>query len=227
MEPDDVTLVRSEASSLPGQAGQILVIACGALAREILELIERNGWAHIELRCLPAKLHLRPELITDAVASAVLEGGESYDDIFVAYADCGTGGRLEKRCQELGVRMIAGPHCYSFFEGNDAFLERAEDEMSTFYLTDFLVRQFDAFVWKPLGLDRHPELRDQYFGNYRKLVYQSQKEDADLQAKARDCAVRLDLVYEYRFTGFGDLENSLSEFVTRTQPPARPELANS
>ena len=122
MEPDDVTLVRSEASLPFGQAAaRILVIACGALAREILELIERNGWAHIELRCLPAKLHLRPELITDAVASAVLEGGKSYDDIFVAYADCGTGGRLERRCRELGVTMIAGPHCYSFFEGNDAF----------------------------------------------------------------------------------------------------------
>ena len=227
METDDATLVRSEAGSSPGHAGRILVIACGALAREILELIERNEWAHIELRCLPAKLHLRPELITDAVASAVLEGGGSYDEIFVAYADCGTGGLLEKRCRELGVTMIAGPHCYSFFEGNDAFLERAEDEMSTFYLTDFLVRQFDAFVWKPLGLDRHPELRDQYFGNYKKLVYQSQKEDADLQAKARDCAVRLDLVYEYRFTGFGDLENSLSEFVTRTQSLTRPKSANS
>ncbi len=222
METDDVTLARSEASSSTGQAGRILVIACGALAREILELIERNGWAHIELRCLPAKLHLRPELITEAVTSAVLEGRRSYDDIFVAYADCGTGGRLEKRCRELGVTMIAGPHCYSFFEGNDAFLARGEDEMSAFYLTDFLVRQFDAFVWKPLGLDRHPELRDQYFGNYKKLVYQSQKEDMDLQAKARDCAERLDLVYEYRFTGFGDLENSLSDFMTRTRHGARP-----
>ena len=99
--------------------------------------------------------------------------------------------------------------------------------MTTFYLTDFLVRQFDAFVWKPLGLDRHPELRDQYFGNYTKLVYQSQKEDADLRAKAKDCAERLNLVYEYRFTGFGDLENSLSEFVTRSQPVAQSQQANS
>ena len=217
MELDDNTRRRSKTNLSSGRAGRVLVIACGALAREILELIERNGWTHIELKCLPAKLHLRPELITDAIASAVRDGRRSHDEIFVAYADCGTGGQLEKRCQELGVTMIAGPHCYSFFEGNDAFRERADEELSTFYLTDFLARQFDAFVWKPLGLDRYPELRDQYFGNYNKLVYLSQKEDADLQAKAKDCAELLNLAYEYRFTGFGDLENSLSEFVARTK----------
>ena len=227
MERDDNTRGRSEASSSSRRAGRVLVIACGALAREILELVERNGWTHIELTCLPAKLHLHPELITDAIESAVLEGRRLHDEIFVAYADCGTGGQLEKRCRELGVTMIAGPHCYSFFEGNDRFQERADDEMSTFYLTDFLVRQFDAFVWKPLGLNRFPELRDQYFGNYEKLVYLSQKEDGGLQEKAKDCAERLNLAYEYRFTGFGDLENSLSEFVTRTQDRARLHKANS
>lgn len=227
MELDDGTGGRPEANSYPGEARRVLVIACGALAREILELVERNGWTHIELTCLPAKLHLRPELITEAVASAVLEGRRTHGEIFVAYADCGTGGQLESRCQELGVTMIAGPHCYSFFEGNDLFQERADDELSTFYLTDFLARQFDAFVWKPLGLDRHPELRDQYFGNYKKLVYLSQKEDAHLQAKAKDCAERLNLDYEYRFTGFGDLEVSLSEFAARTQDRARLQNANS
>ena len=112
------------------------------------------------------------------------------------------------RCKELGVEMVAGPHCYSFFEGNAAFAER--DEMTAFYLTDFLVRQFDAFVWRPMGLDRHPELRDIYFGNYEKLVYQAQTEDPALDTKARDCADRLGLVYERRFTGYGDLTGALA-----------------
>ncbi len=227
MERDDDKRGRSETGLPSRRAGRVLVIACGALAREILELIEQNSWTHIELTCLPAKLHLHPELIADAIESAVLGHRRTHDEIFVAYADCGTGGQLEKRCQELGVTMIAGPHCYSFFEGNDLFQERADDEMSTFYLTDFLARQFDAFVWKPLGLDRYPELRDQYFGNYKKLVYLSQKKDADLQAKAKDCAERLKLAYEYRFTGFGDLETSLSEFVARTQDRARLQKAKS
>ena len=103
--------------------------------------------------------------------------------------------------------MVAGPHCYSFFEGNDAFAAR--DEMTAFYLTDFLVRQFDAFVWEPLGLRRHPDLRDMYFGNYEKLVYQAQIDDPDLTEKAKECAARLGLAFERRFTGYGDLEKAL------------------
>ncbi len=222
MEPDDQVIEPRGDSLADVGPSRVLVIACGALAREILQLIERNGWTHVELRCLPAQLHLRPELITDAVTSAVEAGRKSHHEIFVAYADCGTGGLLEARCKELGVTMIAGPHCYSFFEGNELFAKRGDDEMSAFYLTDFLVRQFDAFVWKPLGLDRHPDLRDMYFGNYDTLVYLSQVEDSDLQAKAKTCAERLNLSFEYRFTGFGDLENSLSEYVAQADDRARP-----
>ena len=126
-----------------------------------------------------------------------------YDDVFVVYADCGTGGLLQAACERLGVGLVEGPHCYSFFEGNEAFAAR--EEATAFYLTDFLVRQFDAFVWKPLGLDRHPQLRDMYFGNYEKLVYQAQIDDPALTEKAMVCAERLGLAFERRFTGYGDL----------------------
>ena len=191
--------------------GKILIIACGALAREIIDLKAANGWTHLDLTCLPANFHLYPDKITDAVREAVAKHRASYDDIFIAYADCGTGGLLETACKDLGVKMIAGPHCYSFFEGNDRFAEITTDEITTFYLTDFLVRQFDAFIIKPMGLDRHPELRDMYFGNYEKLVYQAQTDDPALTAKAALCAKRLGLTFERRYTGYGDLKIALSD----------------
>jgi len=138
-----------------------------------------------------------------AVEAAVAEARGRYASVFVVYGDCGTGGLLRAACDRLGVEMVEGPHCYSFLEGNAAFA--AHGEMTAFYLTDFLARQFDAFVWRPLGLDRHPELRDLYFGNYETLVYQAQTDDPELTAKARDCAARLGLAFERRFTGYGDL----------------------
>lgn len=190
--------------------GQILLIACGALAREILALKSTNGWDHMVLQCLPAKYHLYPEKITEAVTETVKKHRDDYDRIFVVYADCGTGGQLQAKCRELGVEMIEGPHCYSFFEGNETFAQHT-DEITAFYLTDFLVKQFDAFVWKPMGLDKHPELRDMIFGNYTKLVYQAQVENPQLKAKAEECATRLGLAFEYRFTGYGDLQKSLEE----------------
>ncbi|MGX9350325.1 DUF1638 domain-containing protein [Shimia sp. W99] len=190
-------------------SGRVLLLACGALAREILALKKANGWDHMDLTCLPAILHIHPEKIPEAVRDAVVKHRDAYADIFVVYADCGTGGLLQKTCEELGVAMVDGPHCYSFFEGNERFAEIAESEFTAFYLTDFLVRQFDAFVWKPMGLDRHPELIDMYFGNYEKLVYQAQTDDPDLTEKARVCADRLGLAFERRFTGYGDLTNAL------------------
>ncbi len=198
-----------------GDTGKVLVIACGALAREILAVTDANSWNHIELTCLPAILHIHPEKICDAVEAAVVKHRPGYDQIFIAYADCGTGGQLLDLCKKLGVEMIEGPHCYSFFEGNDSFQSRAEDEIDAFYLTDFLVRQFDAFVWKPLGLDRHPELRDMYFGNYKKLVYQAQTEDPALAIKAHECAQRLGLEFEHRPTGYGDLEATLKTWAVK------------
>lgn len=208
--PSDETLTR-EGLILDKDIGKVLVIACGALAREIIALREANGWDHIALTCLPAILHNHPERITDAVRDAVATHRESYETIFVAYADCGTGGMLKAACDEMGVEMIRGPHCYAFFEGLDRFAEMSDDEFDAFYLTDFLVRQFDAFVWKPMALDRHPELRDMYFGNYKKLVYQAQTDDPALTAKAKDCADRLGLAFERRFTGYGDLETALQD----------------
>lgn len=210
MIPSDDTLTES-GLSLDHQRGRILLIACGALAREILDLKAANGWSHLDLTCLPAKYHLYPDKITTAVRDAVAKHRSEYDDIFVVYADCGTGGQLQAACAELGVEMVAGPHCYSFFEGNDAFAAKADQEFTSFYLTDFLVRQFDAFIMKPMGLDRHPELRDMYFGNYEKLIYQAQTDDPALTEKARECAAILGLPFERRYTGYGDLEKVLAD----------------
>ena len=190
-------------------AGRILLIACGALAREILNLKKANGWDHMDLTCLPAKLHLYPEKITEAVTEAVAKNRASYDEIFVVYADCGTGGLLQTACDDMGVQMVAGPHCYSFFEGNERFADISESEFTAFYLTDFLVRQFEAFIIKPMGLHRHPELRDLYFGNYEKLVYQAQTDDPALTEKAKAAAETLGLAFERRLTGYGDLEVTL------------------
>lgn len=207
--PSDEVLAREGFAR--GEGGRVLLIACGALAREILDLCRANGWRHLDLHCLPANLHLWPDRIVTAVEAAVRERRGGYDSVFVVYADCGTGGLLRAKCDELGVEMVEGPHCYSFYEGNEAFAQKADEDFGSFYLTDFLVRQFDAFVWRPMGFDRHPELIAMMFGNYRKLVYQAQRDDESLDAKARDCARRLGLDYERRLTGYGDLAKSLRQ----------------
>lgn len=211
MKLTDQALTEDGLGPLGGAQGhsEVLLLACGALAHEILALKRANGWDHLDLQCLPAILHNHPEKIPPAVAAAIQTHRANYDKIFVVYADCGTGGQLQALCDQLGVEMIHGPHCYAFFEGVEAFVNR--DEMTAFYLTDFLVRQFDAFVWKPLGLDKHPELRDMYFGNYDTLVYQAQTDDETLTAMAQDCAQRLGLSFERRLTGYGDLATALRQ----------------
>ena len=209
---DDVTL--TEEGLAPSGQGRILILGCGALAREILALT--RGFDHIDLHCFPAILHNHPDKIVPAVREAV-GNATGYERVFLAYADCGTGGMLARAAEDLGVEMLPGPHCYAFYEGTDGFVARAEEEFTAFYLTDFLVRQFDAFVWEPLGLDRHPELRDSYFGNYEKLVYQAQTDDPDLTRKAETCARRLGLAFERRFTGYGDLAVAVSG-LTESQP---------
>jgi hypothetical protein len=188
------------------KAEKVHVIACGAIAREILAVARQQGLDHIDLNCLPAIWHAYPQKIVPGLEAAVADARRrGFSKIFFAYADCGTGGDIDRLCEREGIARIAGPHCYSFFSGNKAFDEKAEDDVLSFFLTDFLARQFRAFVIEPLGLDRHPQLRDMYFGNYRKLVYLSQEEDAELQTKAREAAEYLQLEYEYRFTGYGDL----------------------
>lgn len=213
-QPPVTASASAHSSNLAPKPGRVLLIACGALAREILAIKTANGLDHLDLTCLPAKLHLHPEQIIDAVEEAVLKHRDIYQQIFVVYADCGTGGALERKCAELSVEMVRGPHCYSFFEGNESFAAHP-DEISAFYLTDFLVKQFDAFVWQPMGLDRNPELRDLIFGNYTKLVYQSQVANPELLEKAKTCAARMGLAFEHRHTGYGDLETQLQSWAAR------------
>jgi hypothetical protein len=191
-------------------ANKVLVVACGALAREIGTIVEANRLDHIVLICLPAIWHNRPEKIAPGVRKLIQENRRRYGKIAVAYAECGTQGALDKVCEEEGVERIAGPHCYSFYWGNEAFAQRDENDVDAFFLTDFLARQFESFVIEPLGLDRHPELRDMYFGNYRRLIFLAQTEDADLEKKARGAAERLGLAFEKRVTGMGDLSSFLA-----------------
>ena len=205
--PDDTRL--TDEGLAPAGTGRVLVLACGALAREIIALRDLNGWDHVDLQCLPAIWHNHPEKIAPGVAEVLTARRSDYDRIFVAYADCGTGGALEKICADHGAHMIRGPHCYAFFDGLDRFTAR--DEIDAFYLTDFLARQFDTFVWKPLGLDRHPQLLKMYFGHYKSLVYLAQTDEAALTDMAQAAADKMGLTFERRFTGYGELADALSQ----------------
>ncbi len=195
----------------------ILLIGCAALAREIAALSELNGWDHLATEWLPADLHNRPEKIPAAVAERLEEAGGRYDEILVAYADCGTGGQLDRILEPYGVRRLPGAHCYAFFAGLDRFDALHEEEIASFYLTDFLVRNFDRLVVRGLGLDRHPELRSSYFGNYRRVVYLAQTRSEPLLARARECAEQLELDFEHRFTGLNPLADALG-----IAPPSAP-----
>ena len=192
---------------------EVVVLACGAIAREVLAVVRLNGWTNVTVRCLPAKLHSRPELIAPAVAAKLSELAGRYERVFVAYADCGTAGELDRVLTAHGVERLPGAHCYGFLTGTAAWQELHDAEPATFYLTDFLARHFDALVIRGLGLDRHPELLADYFGNYRRLLYLAQTDDPDLRERARAAAARLGLAYEERRTGYGDLVPSLSRFV--------------
>jgi hypothetical protein len=192
-----------------------LVIGCGALARELVELTRRAGLPTMELTCLPASLHNRPDRIPEAVRGRILRArAQGYDRIFVAYADCGTGGRLDQVLEAEGVARLEGAHCYEVYAGRAAFAALADEEPGTFYLTDFLVRNFDRLVIRGLGLDRHPELLPLYFGNYRRLVYLAQTDDRALTSTARRGAHRLGLAFERRLVGLGDLELAIGRFAT-------------
>lgn len=189
----------------------VLVIACGALAREIIELKHARGWDHLHLSCIDARLHNRPERIPERLRERIRENADRYANIFVAYADCGSGGGIDRVIAEEGVERLPGAHCYQFFAGEARFNALAAAEPGTFYLTDFLTRHFERLVIRPLGLDTHPELRDSYFGNYKKLVYLSQVVDGALIGLAREAAERLDLEFEHVHCGYGELESSLAE----------------
>jgi hypothetical protein len=193
----------------------VLLIACGALAREIVELTRLNDWDHVRIQCLPAELHNRPERIPDAVRAEIEASRDSFQRIFVAYADCGTGGLLDTVLEQYGIERLPGAHCYEFYAGLPAFSELAESDPATFYLTDFLTRHFDRLVRQGLGLDRHPELMEQYFGNYKRLVYLAQSESAELESMAREHAASLGLAYEYVYTGLDHVGRNISESIVQ------------
>ncbi|NIP19224.1 MAG: DUF1638 domain-containing protein [Xanthomonadales bacterium] len=194
-----------------------MLIACGALSHELVELQRRNHWDHVRIQCLPAELHNRPGEIPSAVRSLIERNRPEYKHIFVAYADCGTGGALDRVLREFGVERLPGAHCYDFYAGQEVFAGLAEEEPGTFYLTDFLARHFDRLVRRGLGLERHPQLLGEIFGNYRRIVYLAQSDSPELEALARDHARYLGLEFAVQRTGLAPLELVLKEQATAWQ----------
>lgn len=197
-------------------ADRVRVIACGAIAREVVAVCEANGLDHVDLTCLPAIWHNTPGRIAPAMREKIGEArAEGFTRIFIGYAECGTQGEIDRICREEGLERIEGPHCYAFYTGTEKFLRESADEVTSFYLTDLIARQFEAFIVEPLKLDRHPELIAMMFGNYTKLVYLAQTDDPELDAKARWAAGYLGLDYERRLTGYGDLTGALLGAASR------------
>ena len=189
---------------------KILILACGALAKEIAVLIHLNGWTHLKTRYLPAILHNTPEKITEQLRMVLQSSQTKFSKIFIGYADCGTGGKIDSLLDEFDVQRLPGAHCYEFFAGKQTFAEIIKEEIGSYFLTDFLVKAFEKLVWQGMKIDRHPELLPIYFKHYKKLVYLAQSENQELQTQAYEIAGRLGLVYEKRFTGYGELEHSLA-----------------
>ncbi len=193
----------------------LLVIACGALAREIVELRKLRGWQHLHLKCIDASLHNRPAKIPGEIRKCIAGNRDKYSNIYVAYADCGTTGAIDRVLEEEGIERLPGAHCYQFFAGPEAFERMSAEEPGTFYLTDFLVRNFDRLVIRALKLDWHPELLTEFFRNYRRVVYLAQTRSEELEASAAGAAIYLGLEYEYVYSGYGGLESGLSQAVRR------------
>lgn len=193
--------------------GECLIIACGALAKEFVAVRAANGWtdAQLAVTCLPGIWHNRPEKIPAGVRAKIRWGKKRFRRIFVLYGDCGTGGMLDVVLKEEGVERIDGPHCYDFFAGHTAFDQMMEEELGTLFLTDYMARHFDRLIWQGMGLDRHPELRDAYFGHYRRVVYLAQIDDPALTEKAEAGAKRLGLAFERRFTGYGEMATFMAK----------------
>jgi len=192
---------------------RLLVLACGALGREVRAIVQANGWEHVDVRHLPAELHATPKRIPQALEEALEDANGRYDRVFVAYADCGTTGGIDEVCGRYGATRLAGAHCYAVYAGLAEWDALQEEEPGTFYLTDFFVRNFDSFVGRPLGLDRCPELIGDILGNYRRVVYLAQDDDPALRERAEECAASLGLAFECRRTGYGRLAPSLTSFV--------------
>ena len=208
-----VNLRPSDSFEKTQQNARVLLIACGALAREIIDLVEQNRWTGFDIQCLPAKWHNTPEMIVPGIEAILEKTKGHYAKTYVLYGDCGTGGQLDALLAKRGIERIEGPHCYAFFSGNAAFAAKVDEEFTAFYLTDYLARHFDKLMWEGLGLDRHPELLKDYFQHYTKVVYLAQTDDPDLRAKAEAAARKLGLAYEYRFTGYGELESEMKRLA--------------
>lgn len=199
------------------KAPKSLIIACGALAREIVETLRLNGWSQLQVTCLPAIWHNQPQKIPEGVRSKIRAArARGVERIFVAYGDCGTGGLLDQVLEEEGALRLPGPHCYAFYSGQDSFAAMAERDPTCFYLTDYLTRHFERLIIEGLALDRHPELLPDYFGNYSTLVYLAQEKDPALEEKARWAADFLHLAYAYRYTGLGELGDFLAAAARET-----------
>ena len=197
----------------------VLLIACGALSHELVRIRELNGWAHLDIQCLPAELHNEPHKIPDAVAAKLEQNKDQYREIVVGYADCGTGGQLDRLLEEQGIERLPGAHCYEFFAGSTTFHQLHESEPGTFYLTDFLARHFQRLVIKGLGLDRFPELKSTYFAHYKKLVLLAQLDDDSIDQAAQEAAQFLELDYERVFTGDDFLDSELAVRIGSVSKP--------
>lgn len=194
----------------------VLVLACGALARELFDIVALNSLDNVTIECLPAVLHNRPKDIPAAITARLDANEGLYDRIMIGYADCGTGGHLDEICRRRGVTRLPGAHCYEFFAGREVFARYHDAEPGTFYLTDYLAKHFNRFIIEFLGIDRHPELAEMYFGNYRKLVYLAQTDDPAILAKAEAAAERLGLAFERAQAGYGELEPTLVTLAGRS-----------
>lgn len=205
----------STARDPAAQSSPILIIACGALAQEIVQLQTLNGWNHLHLKCLDAELHNRPHLIAGKLREKIAQHRNEYNNIFVAYADCGSGGEIDRVLEDENIERLPGAHCYSFFAGEQRFKEISEQELGSFYLTDFLAKHFERLVIKGLKLDQHPELRDQYFENYTRVVYLSQEDNPSVRSLAKNAALFLGLDFEHEHCGYGDLQTGLESQVLK------------
>ncbi len=208
---EKLSLAPAETYETHNENAKALLIACGALAREVVDVIQLNQWTAFDIQCLPAKWHNTPQFIVPAMREKIFAAKSKYQKIFVLYGDCGTGGQLDALLEEQNVERLDGPHCYAFFSGNPEFAKSADDDMTVFYLTDYIARYFDKLIWQGLGLDRHPELLPDYFQHYTKVVYLAQIKDPELEVKAQAAATQLGLGYEYRFTGYGELETEMAK----------------
>ena len=195
--------------------GRILVIGCGALAEELSALKKANQWTTLDIKCLDAALHNRPERIADRLESLLAQHHAEYTNILIAYADCGTGGAVDRVAEQFNAQRLPGAHCYEFYATSPVFEALAEAEPGTFFLTDFLVRHFDRLVIEEMKLDQHPELEEMLFGRYRKVVYLAQVDSSELRDEAVRAAARLKLPLEVVTTGYGLLSKTVEEEVIR------------